>query len=94
MYYRSLPGQSAELVDQPKPLLLMPDGIRCGELPYSFPDDPPAEIQVRFLDWRSGFPWRIDIAVKDPTASGDRRLRKTWDARRKFYLNQEARSDE
>ena len=85
MYYRSLPGRNADQVALPKSLLFLPDGSHCGELPYAFPDDPPVEMQVRFTIWRNDFPQRIEIAVKDPTASGNRKLTQNWDPNRRRY---------
>ncbi|MBL8227962.1 MAG: hypothetical protein JNL98_05775 [Bryobacterales bacterium] len=85
-YYRSLPGRRADQVTLPRALLFLPNGSECGELPYAFPDDPPVELQVAFHDWRSGFPLRIEIAVTDPTVSGNRKLIQNWDPKRRRYF--------
>lgn len=71
-YARQADGAVTEAM--PLPLLLGPNGERMGELPANFPSDPPAELQLRFLRWRSGLPGEIRLCLRSPTASGDQAL--------------------
>jgi hypothetical protein len=73
LYYSDKPAGS-ETVAMPKPLLFNPRGRRVGELPVNFPSDPPAELVLRFTDWRKGFPHEVRLCVASPTASGDQAL--------------------
>jgi len=78
-YYAPLPDGTITKA-LPKPLLVKPGGRVVGALPYSFPDDPPFELEVSFADWRDGFPWRVELFVRDPTVSGDHGLEPLrWD---------------
>jgi hypothetical protein len=72
-YYAEQPA-GVETTALPKPLVLGADGREVGQLPYGYPDDPPFAIELSFSDWREGRPQQIDILVRDPTVSGDRRL--------------------
>lgn len=73
LYYRDKPS-GAQTIPMPKPLLFTPAGKLVGELPSNFPADPPAELIVRFTEWRQGFPNEIRLCVTSPTASGDQAL--------------------
>jgi hypothetical protein len=78
-FYRHRPSGSVA-VALPKPVLLTPQGKLVGQLPMSFPDDPPFELAVRFTAWQNNWPNRVDLFVKDPTVSGDRPLPSlAWD---------------
>jgi len=72
-YYADRPD-GAETTSFPKPLILAPGGKEIGQLPYSYPDDPPFEIELSFSAWHDNRPEQIDILVRDPTVSGDHRL--------------------
>ena len=73
LYYKDKPG-GTQTVAMPKPLLFTPAGKLVGELPSNFPSDPPAELIVRFTDWRQDFPNEIRLCVSSPTAAGDQAL--------------------
>ena len=70
VYYADKPS-GTETVAMPKPILFTPNGLAVAELPVNFPSDPPAELIVRFADWRRGLPREIRLCVSSPTASGD-----------------------
>ena len=71
----------------PKPLLFTPAGKVVGSLPYNFPDDPPFSLEVTFTEWKSGFPQRIELFLRDPTVSGDHALTPlAWDAAANRFL--------
>ncbi len=72
-FYRKQPD-GAPTVELPKPILFDASGDSVGSLPYSFPDDPPFELQVTFAGWRAGWPERVELFLNDPTVSGDRAL--------------------
>lgn len=72
-YYEKKPPGS-ETVSLPKPLLFTPGGKRIGELPLNFPDDPPVELVLDFVNWRHGLPQEIKLCVASPAASGDQAL--------------------
>jgi hypothetical protein len=81
----SLP-ENAPSPHYPRPLIMLADGTRVGELPYPFPDDPPRTLDVSFSKWRAGFPEQIMFYLHDPTVTGNRALPPvTWDAARKHY---------
>jgi hypothetical protein len=68
-------------VSFPKPLLRSADQQELGQLPYSYPDDPPVSIELTFSEWLGGRPQQIDILVRDPTVSGDHNLTPLrWDS--------------
>lgn len=68
-------------VSFPKPLLRSADQQELGQLPYSYPDDPPVSIELTFSEWRGSRPQQIDILVRDPTVSGDHNLTPLrWDS--------------
>lgn len=88
LYYKAQPGQSVVTVQLPSPLLFLPSGGLLGSLPYNFPDDPPAELRVTFVQWDQGFPLRLELFVTDPRASGNRSLPPlVWDNAQKKYLS-------
>jgi hypothetical protein len=87
-YYKAQPGQSVRQVEFPRPLLFSPSGALWGSLPYSFPDDPPAELRVTFTRWEHDFPQKIELYLTDPRASGDRSLPPmVWDPSQKRFLS-------
>ena len=74
------------MIKMPKPLLYSLQHTVIGELPLNFPDDPPAELHIRFADWRNGFPNLIKLYVQDPAAAGNRDLAPMrWDAAARRY---------
>jgi hypothetical protein len=80
-YYAAQPGTPA-IIKLPKPLLLLPDGRRVGELPMSFPDEPPATLTVKATRWQGGFPHRLELHVTSDTAAGAYDLPALeWDAK-------------
>lgn len=90
LYYRAQPGSSATIIKLPSPLLLLSSGEVLGSLPYNFPDDPPAELRVTFVDWERDFPRRVELFLTDPRASGDRSLPPLlWDDIKKKYASME-----
>jgi hypothetical protein len=64
-----------QTVAMPAPLLFTPGGRLVGELPSNFPSDPPADLRVDFADWKRGLPFRIDLCVSSPGASGGQWLK-------------------
>jgi hypothetical protein len=95
LYYKAQPGQSAQQVQMPRPLLFLPSGEVAGSLPYNFPDDPPAELRVTFMRWVEGFPERIELYLSDPRAAGDRSLPPLiWDESKKKFVSKEDGSHE
>jgi hypothetical protein len=73
VWYAAQPN-GAETQAMPLPLLLGPGGERLGELPANFPTDPPAQLELRFLNWKAGLPNEIRLCVRSPTAAGDQPL--------------------
>lgn len=73
LYYADKPAGSTT-VQMPKPLLLLPNGRKVGELPSNFPSDPPAELVIRFTQWTHDLPSTIELSLATPTASGDQTL--------------------
>lgn len=69
-YYADKPDNTVQ-VQMPLPLLLAPDGRRLGELPQNFPTDAPAELQLRFANWKAGLPGEIRMCVITPTTGGN-----------------------
>lgn len=45
----------------PNPILRNAAGQVLGTLPEGFPVDPPGALRVKFADWSSGLPRRIDL---------------------------------
>ena len=85
-YYAALPA-GAETVEFPKPILFDSDQRAVGTLPYGFPDDPPFALDVTFVDWKDGWPSRIDLFLHDPTVSGDHALSPlVWDSTTRHFL--------
>lgn len=79
-FYDNQPSGVAT-VSFPKPLLRSADQQELGQLPYSYPDDPPVSIELTFSEWLGGRPQQIDILVRDPTVSGDHTLTPLrWDS--------------
>jgi hypothetical protein len=58
----------------PKPMLFTPSGKNVGELQMNYPEDPPHELMAVFKNWVHGFPQRVELRIKSPTASGGQRL--------------------
>ena len=84
-YYADQPSGAAT-TPLPKPLILAPNGTELGQLPYSYPDDPPFAIELSFSQWRNNRPQQIDIFMSDPTVSGDRKLAPLrWNATTRRY---------
>ena len=44
-------------------LVLNTDYVTIGELPGTFPYDPPDLFEVTFTDWHGDFPYRIEFYV-------------------------------
>lgn len=87
--YYSDKSSGAVDVSMPKPLLFFPGGKLVGIFPTNFPDDPPNELILTFKSWLHGFPQRIDLLVKSPTASGDQVLPSlVWSKAAGKYLRQ------
>jgi len=72
-WYGPLPARTTD-VAMPAPLLMSPDGRVLGTLPANFPDDPPAALRLRFVDWRDGLPSEIRMCLSSPTPAGDQPL--------------------
>lgn len=45
----------------PNPVLLDTGKHVVATLVEGFPIDPPGRLSIAFADWRSGFPWRVDM---------------------------------
>lgn len=71
--YAATPGP-VTTVALPLPLLFDPTGRELGTLPANFPSDPPAELELRFSQWRDGSPRRIGLCLRTPAAGGDQPL--------------------
>jgi hypothetical protein len=85
-YYADRPS-GATTTPMPRPILRSMDGKEVGQLLYNYPDDPPREVELTFLDWRDGRPHQIDAVVRDPTVSGDHKLTPMrWDAASGRYV--------
>jgi hypothetical protein len=56
-------GSSAKMPDAeaPSPVIRDRQSHVVGELPESFPIDPPGELKVSFMDWRNGVLWQIEL---------------------------------
>ena len=84
VYDKQPPG--ALTIRLPKALLIAKSGEVVGELPMSYPDDPPFELEATFAAWVAGWPQRIELFVRDPTVSGDRALPPlVWDAQARRF---------
>lgn len=73
LLYAATPGP-ATTIALPLPLLLDRNGRELGTLPANFPSDPPAELELRFSQWRDGRPHRIGLCLRSPAAGGDQPL--------------------
>lgn len=69
-YYADKPSGTLT-VAMPKPLLFSGTGAPLGVLPANFPDDPPAELVLRFTRWQRGLPQQISLCLSSPAAGGD-----------------------
>ena len=72
-WYAPLPNGTTD-VAMPRPLVMAPGGQVLGTLPANFPDDPPASLRLRFVDWHDGLPAEIRMCLSSPTPAGDQPL--------------------
>jgi hypothetical protein len=87
---RSLPGD-ALAPRLPNAVLVLPDGERVGELPYTYPIDLPSTLELTFSDWIDAMPGAVRVFVKDPTVTGDHALPTLrWNAASRYYVQEEA----
>ena len=87
LYYKDQPGNTVNQIEMPAPRLFSPSGDPLGQLPYNFPDDPPAQLTVIFTHWTKGFPERIELFLADPREGGNRSLPSLyWDQKQRRYL--------
>jgi hypothetical protein len=72
----------------PDPVISDTNGQLVGTLPEGFPVDPPGRLRVTFADWRSGFPWRIDLYEAGQSAVSPHPLPPLqWDPLRHRFLS-------
>lgn len=80
------PGQGPIAPKVPEAVILTPDGVTVGTLPFAFPFDPPVNLYVTFTGWSGDFPHTIELYVEDPAVSGNRKLSPLrWDPARKRF---------
>jgi hypothetical protein len=84
---KTLPSD-APAAKLPHAIVLMPDGAVVARLPYAYPFDPPASLDVTFADWIDGLPRSIELFLEDPAVGGNRKLPSLkWDEKFRSYVS-------